>query len=60
MCVCLEISLFGKLHCWNSYTTTTEHVSSLSIIHMTICPGLNSLNKQFIFKCFGCQTGDVL
>lgn len=29
-CVCLDTSLFGNLHCWNSYTTTTEHVPSLS------------------------------
>lgn len=31
MCVCLDTSSFGKLHCLNSYTTTTEHVSSLSM-----------------------------
>lgn len=30
MCVCLETSLFGKLHCLNSNTTTTEHAPSLS------------------------------
>lgn len=30
MCVCLETSLFGKLHCLNSNTITTEHAPSLS------------------------------
>lgn len=63
-CVCLDTSLFGNLHCWNSYTTTTEHAPSLSMMSSALGsvvsaqpgseglldPGLMNKSTSFVFS----------